>query len=380
MTVENRRYERFPVEMRVKARLPTGDIEAYTSTVSSGGFGLRLEPPPELEQRISFIVYLPTNRALLGRGTCRNIAGGVCGFEVEFDEQNRPHWDSFISQEESTGSLWRMIGRYTSGDGGHGSARELVYEDDSAASLGVAAPVESDGPLKLRFHTVGENGEAYRVCFEKHPHSAADQCDLASLPGFKELAGRAITRVLDQPVIVRQGTHAAPQKIRVVELTRGGYAYVQGGTDGRSVGLVSLGLGETILIEVNGQSVFPHFEHFDLERVACDTFRQDSTAPMFGPSPSPQSDDDDGATEGRAAIQAAQARATQVERRHYGDREIELFPQVWVRAKDKDDAEVMGPSMRDGDRVLLLALVGPGAPRVVRVSENTPCSLMQARQ
>jgi len=381
MAIENRRHDRFPVEMRVKARLPEGDVEAYTSTVSRGGFGLRLGSSVEIGQAISFIVYLPTNRALLGRGVCRNVVGSAVGFEAEFDANNRPHWDAFIDQEESTGSLWRMIGRYTSGGSEDGSARDLVIEGESATELGGVAPVEGGGPLKLRFHTVGENGEAYRVAFEKHSSIAAIDSDLVGkYPGFKELAERAVGRMLERPVIIRQGTHAAPQEVRVVELTRGGYGFLQGG-EGRPVALVSLGLGETILIEVNGEPVFPHFEEFDLERIACDTFRQDSTAPMFGPAPSPAlaADAAPPPTEGQEAIRLAQDRATQVETRRYGEREIDLYPQVWAKAKDKNGNEVMGPSMRDGDRLLLLVLVGSGAPRVLRITESTPCSLMQRR-
>ena len=37
----------------------------------------------------------------------------------------------------------------------------------------------------------------------------------------------------------------------------------------------------------------------------------------------------------------------------------------------------MGPTLQDGPRVCVLALVGPGAPRVVRLDESSKVALLK---
>src|SRR5581483_6741295 len=177
-------------------------------------------------------------------------------------------WESFIDEEESTGSLWRMIGRIA------------AAPDDAFAPRGLKERVDADD---LRFHTAGENGEAYRVAFEKHPSDDALTCDLSSsLPGFAPLAARLVKRVLRAPMTLRLDAGKLVTA-RVAELLRGGYAYVQGDAE-TPTGLVALGAGELVLVSKNGKFVFPYFSDADLERIACDTFRRDLGRPVFTPA------------------------------------------------------------------------------------------------
>ena len=76
------------------------------------------------------------------------------------------------------------------------------------------------------------------------------------------------------------------------------------------------------------------------------------------------------------ALRVAQGATAQVERRTYGDRTIELFPQVWARSRQADGFDVMGPTLRDGQRCLMLVLVGAGAPRILRLDDGSDVKLM----
>ena len=136
----------------------------------------------------------------------------------------------------------------------------------------------------MRFHTVGENGVAYLIAFDKHPSDAPEQSDLwQSLPGFREPASKLVRRVLREDVTLRFDEAGKLATARVVELHQNGWAYVQVDPDHAlaPVGLVALGVGELLLVERNGATVFPHFSAGELEQIACDTFRHDLQRPMF---------------------------------------------------------------------------------------------------
>jgi hypothetical protein len=296
---------------------------------------------------------------------------------LAFTGDSQAYWDNFVDEEESTGSLWRMIGR---------NARD---PDDA---LSIRGTREREGGDDLRFHTVGENGEAYRVAFEKQPSDAGEDSDLStSLPGFREQARRLVHRVLREPMTLRLVDDSGLIRVRIAELVRGGYAYVQGDSE-TPTGLVSLGIGELVLVQRNGKPVYPYFSDDDLERIACDTFRRDLPRPVFGqrtghtpalgvarPAPvtlPPAAAMPTRFKEGLDAIRFAQAAADDVQVRRYGDREVFFHPSVWARV-DEGNGELMGPTLHDGVRVCVLGLVGPGAPRVVRLDEKSRVSLLK---
>jgi hypothetical protein len=80
--------------------------------------------------------------------------------------------------------------------------------------------------------------------------------------------------------------------------------------------------------------------------------------------------------DGFDAVRFAQAAASDVQKRRYGERDIFFHPSVWAKVV-VDNAELMGPTMHDEGHVCLLALVGPGAPRVVRLSPSSTVSLLK---
>lgn len=408
---EARRYPRHPVAIRARLRQDSGELEAKTRTVSRGGISLRLPKPLEVGAKGECFLYLPAGEVVRAHAECKNVQGDdLCGFALTFnDEGEREKWDAFIAEEESTGSLWRMISRYATGAGDEQEAVRSVRAKGRLSALiqklsFLGEPKAADKDVVLKLHTVGENGEAYRICFEKHKSRPGEDTDLVRrYKGFLELARGAITRVLDGAVMVRFDESQPLVPVRVCELSRGGFAYVHGG-EGMPASLVSLCVGELILVEMDGKRVFPHFTEEDLERIACDTFRTDLPKPVFSSPAEPSSagpgfrsrmafdelprtgeapgfDDDSNVTriahvEGVELIRRAQAEAERVETRRYGEREIRLFPDVWARANDADGREVMGPTMQDGDRTLILALIGAGAPRVVKLRPDESVSLL----
>jgi hypothetical protein len=380
---ESRQHPRFRVALRVHFALATGTVSTNTTGVSRMGMSVRLSPQPALEEEVAVTIELPSGTSIDGRARCKShMPGALCGMSLSFGGSAQAYWDSFVDEEESTGSLWRMIGRIAQNP------------DDAMAPRGVH---ERDGTEELRFHTAGENGEAYRVAFEKCTSDVGVDCDLAStLPGFKEQARRLVNRVLREPMTLRLDEAHGGKLVmaRIAELQRGGYAYVQGDAE-TPTGLVALCVGELILVARNGKTVFPHFTDDELERVACDTFRRDLGRPVFAHTPPrgiprpaipapialPPVQRDKKVVpakfrEGLDAVRFAQAAADDVQVRRYGDRDVFFHPSVWARVK-VEGSELMGPTLHDGVRVCVLALVGPGAPRVVRLDEQSAVSLLK---
>lgn len=383
---ELREHPRFRVALRVHLATRRGTVSAVTVSVSRRGMGVRLDPPPGIGEELPVTLELPNGTSVDGRAQVKShLPGSVCGMALSFTGDAHGSWSQFVDEEESTGSLWRMIGRMARAP------------DDELAPRGLR---ETRGTEELRFHTAGENGEAYRVAFEKHAADVAERSDLArTLPGFRELAP-AIARVLREPMSLRMDEGGKLLSVRVAELQRGGYAWVQGAVPGEAApaaSLVSLGVGELVLVARNDRSVFPHFDDDDLERIACDTFRRDLPRAVFTKSetkvvdaepqkaarpapvtlpPLPASKMPARFQQGLDAVRFAQAAADDVQVRRYGDRDIYFHPSVWARVKDAG-SELMGPTIHDGVRVCVLALVGPGSPKVVRLDEGSDVSLLK---
>lgn len=370
---EHRQHPRFRVSLRAHLALPGGTVSASTVGVSRSGMSVRLLPPlPAVGSEYAVTLELPSGTSIDGRATCRNhLAGGLCGMSLELKGDAAAAWENFVDEEEQTGGLWRMIGRMARAP------------DDALAPRGLTGRVAHE---ELRFHTVGENGEAYRVAFERHPADAPEASDLVrTLPMFLDFARDQVVRVLREPMQLSFDDGATVVRARVAELTRGGYAWVQ---ESDGAGLVSLVVGELVLVSRDQVRVFPGFTDDDLERVACDTFRRDLSRPVFakprGLRPAPISlpplpvrpVPPAKFQEGIDAVRFAQAANDEVQVRVYGDRQIWFHPSVWARIQESG-SELMGPTLQDGDRVCVLALVGPGAPRVVKLDDASQVKLLK---
>jgi len=380
-TADPRTDARVPAALRVRLKLATGDTDVVTDAVSLGGFGTAVRVPIAAGDIVEIALYLPNGAILSAHAECKNSDETHAGFALQFSELDvQAQWRAYIDEQEQEGSLWTLLGKFASTSGDEKEAARAALEKSSigvlfkriiptsSSSASATSATSAAAPRALRFHVVGENGEAYRIAFEKHGGTPPEKSDLVSLPGFKVLAVKVASRVLRQDVIVRKDQKSEPAPVRVVELQRGGYAAVHGGTEGVPVGLVSLAVGEVILVEVDGAPVFPNFDADDLERIALDTFKKDEPQ---RPKPEPLPREPVGIsvaspTEGHDALRAAQDASPRATRK-YDERAIDVFPQVWAQATLADGQPVMGPTLRDGEKLLVLILEGPGAPRIAKL-------------
>lgn len=369
MSEDLRRHPRFRIALRVHLALPAGVVRTTTVSVSRTGMSVRLAAAPPIGEEARVTVELPSGTSIDGVALTRNhLPGTLVGFLLEFSGDALTSWEQFVDEEERTGGLWRMIGRVARAP------------DDVNAPRGISERVDADD---LKLHTVGENGEAYRIAFARHESMSAVQA------GLPENMRHLAARVLVQPVVLKLDDTSPVLPVRVVALVRGGFAWLQTEAGLRS-SLVSLCVGELMVVMKNGASVFPHFTDFELEQVACDTFRRELSRPVFTtptrgtPRPAPvalppmATPPPARFREGFDAVRFAQAASEEVQVRRYGDREIYFHPAVWAKVTLDEGPMLMGPTLQDGGRVCVLALVGPGAPRVVRLEEGSRVTLLKA--
>lgn len=364
---ELRQHPRFRVQLGVDVRLPSGPQKSKTQGISLEGLSLSLAPRPAIDEVAELSIALPDGRVVAATGRCRgHMPGGTCGFHLHFEPAERSVWHGFLEEEQASGALWRMIGRIAAAPDNPLAPREIVDP----------GPV---GEAPRRFHTVGESGAAYRIAFAKHPSDAPEDSGLGECSPAFAAAARQVRRVLRETLTLRfeDGDRGAVVRARVVELLRGGWAFVQG--DERSaVGFGALGVGETVLIEEGGMPVFPFFDGAELEQIALDAVRPSAVAVALPAGADERlrssSAPPEGArrfVEGLDAVRFAQAATEGAKRRRYGDRDIFLHPAVWAKVELDDGSALVGPTLQDAARVCVLALVGQGTPRVVRLTRDS---------
>jgi hypothetical protein len=368
--IGDRRHPRYPVSLRLRLQLPGGELETTTEEISLAGFSARCASLPEAGTSFTFTVHLPDGSQVTGTAAAVRISDdGLAGFSAEIPEALQPAWSTFIAQEHGQGGVWRMLSRWVSGGGADG---------EQVGSVGLGA---------MRLHMVGENGEAYRIAFEKHPSEPPEASAFAKVsPRVLEFARRAISRILVADVLLKPSASAEVEPVRLVEMKSGGYGYVIEHAGGKP-GLMGLHGGELIVVEVEGKSIFPYFTPEELEIVAADTFRRDvapTGKPAAAASPAPVavgeerfSDDYEhqhvdtqspirvSHTELREAMALSERKQT----RQYGARTLKLFPDVWleVQRPGLGQEPMRGFAMEDGAALCVFVLVGKGAPRVVRL-------------
>jgi hypothetical protein len=76
-------------------------------------------------------------------------------------------------------------------------------------------------------------------------------------------------------------------------------------------------------------------------------------------------------------VRFAQTANNDVQVRRYGNRDIWFHPSVWAKVSLDDGSELMGPTLQDDGRVCILALVGMGAPRVVKLDAKSRVKLLK---
>ncbi|MEW6432615.1 MAG: PilZ domain-containing protein [Myxococcota bacterium] len=398
----NRRFARYPANLRLRLQLPGGELETTTEDVSLAGFSAPCPTLPEVGTTFGFVVYLPDGHPVSGSASAMRVSpDGLAGFSCEFSPTELPAWEAFVAQEQDSGGLWRMIARYARSEGDDAEAARSVLEKGRFGFLfkriGGEKKDEAPEPTSVRLHMVGENGEAYRIAFEKHPSEPPEASAFASAaPKVLELAKRTVSRILTQDVFLKRSPHAKVQPVRLVEMVKGGYGYVVQHPGGKP-GLMGLHGSELIAVEVDGKPVFPFLDAADLERIACDTFRRlpeeaaRAAEPAgtvvkqerFSPAYAHKVVDTKGAARTtQEDVRRLLGASQRVQTRTYGERTLKLFPELWLEVERPSawPGALRGFAMEDGPALCVFALEGKGAPRVVRLEAGDLLSLIRARE
>jgi len=388
-----RRFARYAANLRLRLQFATGELETTTEEISLAGFSAPCADLPEVGTTFGFTVHLPDGTLVTGTAAAMRISpDGLAGFSCEFAPAQQALWEAFVQQEKAAGGVWRMIARYAlTGGQQHEAARSVLEKGRFGIlfkRLGEKKPDAEDPPVVMRLHMVGENGEAYRLAFEKHGGDKPEASPfVAATPHFVDLARKAIARVLGQDVFLKRSPQAEVTPVRLVELLKGGYGHVVLHPTAKP-SLMGLHGSELMAVEVDGKSVFPFFTAGELELIAHDTFRLDVDAPAdSGPAQ---------VREERAAAYAhkevdtqAPAASTQVElldamaasqraqTRTYGDRALKLFPDVWLEVRRAGAPPARGFAMEDGPALCVFVTDGPGAPRVARLEPTDVISIIR---
>lgn len=384
-----RRFPRFPVNLRLRLQLPTGELETTTDEISLAGFSAPTPELPEVGTSFGFVIHLPDGSHVAGTACAMRLTpGGSAGFSCEFAPAQQQVWEAFVQQEQASGGLWRMIGRFAISSGDDAEAMRSVLVKGPLGILfrrigGEKKPEAeaSEPPAVMRLHMVGENGEAYRVIFEKHPSEAPEASVFANAaPNVLEFARHTVARVLTQDVFLKRSPHAVIEPVRLVEMTRGGFAYVVPQPGGK-VSLMGLHGSELIVIEVDGKRVFPFFEADELDRVACDTFRRVPGETTVTPAVPVREERFSARYEHKTVhdrvactpklLSEAMDGSQRVQRRTYGTRTVRLFPDLWLEVERPSwSRPARGFAMEDGAALCVFVMVGPQAPRVVRLEPD----------
>ncbi len=401
--IGNRRHARYPVNLRLRLKFATGELETVTDEISLAGFSAHCANLPEVGVKFGFVVHLPDESMVAGTACAMRITDeGLAGFSAEFEPEQLNRWNEFITQEAGSGGVWRMIARYALQGGEEKEAARSVLEKGSFGflfkKLGGKGDGPSGAPVAMRLHMVGENGEAYRVAFEKHDGDKPEDSPYAkSNPAVLDLTRRAAKRILKEDVYLKRSPSAPVAPVRIVELNRGGFGFVAAQPSGKPA-LMGLQGSELIVTEADGAKVFPYFDESDLERISHDNFRREpDEPPKAEPKPPPPSVREERfsqvyehkevapgeplAEPQKELREVLRSAGVRVQVRKYGERTVRLFPDVWVEVEREAAwaGAVRGFAMEDGLQRCVFALTGPGAPRVVRLEPSDRVTILRER-
>jgi hypothetical protein len=77
-------------------------------------------------------------------------------------------------------------------------------------------------------------------------------------------------------------------------------------------------------------------------------------------------------------VRAAMIASQRVQSRTYGSRTLRLFPDIWLYAEPATAPQpIRGFAVEDGDALCLFVLVGPRAPRVVKLQPGDFVSVIR---
>ncbi len=366
-----------PAHLRLSLQFPGGALETTTEEITRGGFSVQGAGLAGDTTPFGFVVHLPDGQLSSGSATSStHVQAHGTGFSCTFSA-GEAAWTQFVDHAQNGAGLWQLISRLAT-----------RLDANTGDHLHVAP--------SMRLHTLGENAEACRIAFEKHPAEAPEVSTLStSSPKLLELAQRTVSRLLTHDVLLKRSLHAEAQSVRLVELLKGGFGYVAH-QDGGKLALMGLHGSELLVTEVDGASVFPFFTAEDLERIACDTLRLTHPEPR-APAPAPVEDAalrsdhfaaayEHTAVDSRATVpctreqlRAAMRASLRAQTRIYGLAMVRLFPDVWleVRRTGVWDEPLRGFAMEYRGSLCLVVLAGFAEPRVVQLEVGDGLSLRQ---
>ena len=229
--MEYRRHPRHGNMLRLRLTTRLGEVETRSTEISRRGISAPMVMPPAMGERLAFVMQLPDQRELTGVALCRNERpDGNVGFSIEFNsaEEDQAYAD-FLAQEESTGSLWRMLDRYREAGIDDGQLAAILTRGkldklvDGSAQLQLqqdGADLHDADEIRVRLHSTGENGAAYQIMFSKHASQPPDHSEVFFRYPECQRSWHQIERVLQQKVLLRLNSLTPIISVQICELKR----------------------------------------------------------------------------------------------------------------------------------------------------------------
>jgi PilZ domain-containing protein len=248
-----RRDPRYAAEIEVHVAFDGRSLITLTREISRSGLFFFAEPAPEIGTALALTLHPEGRAAMPIRTHVRYVLPGVgAGVEVAAGP-DADKFRAFVDDQSSSQKAWQVIG---------GFVRSAI---DSAELL----TVEFEQKETI---AVGENCEAYRILFERHPAVRPDLTSLRAWPAALEHAKAHLAGVSKERVGLKLNSKDRLRTMHIGVLRNsGGFAAIlppQRSKDRFS--FYSLSGREQIMVKEGTRDVFPFFTAIDLRRIRAD--------------------------------------------------------------------------------------------------------------
>lgn len=232
-------------------------LVSLTREISKTGLFFFADPAPDIGEGLRITLHPDGHASLSVNCVVRYILPGV-GAGVEIGGQPDPEVDrfrGFVEDQARSAKAWQLISGFVRSaiDGRETGAAE--YEQKEVID-------------------VGENGEAYRVFFERYPPIAPDRTSLAEHPEALLQAQNQVLGVSSETVGIKLNARDRLRRVLLGQLRGGGYvAVVPPPTPSERFVFYTLSGREQIVIKEGDRAVYPFFTSADLARIKGDAVR-----------------------------------------------------------------------------------------------------------